>query len=213
MRKSQWRGHRSTNNTGSPFLPHWERLLPFITASPQIHISVLHLFSPLGPEELNYNFVPTSARSNLTLPEMRRCLGIKDQRLPDWGKGGGPEAGVDDAFPILSGPCGAGAQGWLGVVRRRGRSLGGEVRMMKGGWGKCPSQRHSSRLLSSVCSTPTVCLVSPGAGRAPGRWCWPRSEDRPRPGRGGVVCSRRALQQKEGRYEIPEAGGSLVQSN
>lgn len=42
---------------------------------------------------------------------------------------------VDDAFPILSGPCGAGAQGWLGVVRRRGRSLGGEVKMTKGAGG------------------------------------------------------------------------------
>lgn len=64
---------------GLAFLTSWERLLPFITASPQIHVNVRHLFNLLRPEELNYDFVPTSVRSNLTLPEMRRCLGIRSK--------------------------------------------------------------------------------------------------------------------------------------
>lgn len=144
-----------------------------MTASPQIHVNVRHLFSPLGPEELNYNFVPTSAHSNLTLPEMRRCLGIKDQRLSDWGRGGGPEAGVDDAFPILSGPCGAGAQGWLGVVRRRGRSLGGEVKMMRGTGGSAlhreiPPVRSAVFAALPLCARPHLGqggLLGGGAGQ------------------------------------------------
>lgn len=43
-----------------------------ITASPKMHVNLGHLFSLLGPEELNYSFIQTYACSNPKLPEVRR---------------------------------------------------------------------------------------------------------------------------------------------
>lgn len=44
-----------------------------IAAPTKMHVNLEYLFSPLEPEELNYDFTQVSVGSNLTLPDVSRC--------------------------------------------------------------------------------------------------------------------------------------------